>query len=256
MEVKYLIITLLFIIITFTSGIRLTDGRNIEAELTEEIILNDDIKNYINLLNETILLDNFYCSKYVRNVEGIVETDFYYDSQREEIIFIPKSTGDAYALLKLEIYDRYSINRYDSFNIQGKEWLGVSEVNYDGNGLYKLPNLTQRDREVIKLVCEDIYESLSKRQEKFEYEIYVGDFARGYNDGNEYIQMSLALIGEKKFYIWSEVTKQNEEYDVWMFSSPFLPLEAPEPLHQDEEANKKAIDNIVSMGERVTKLVK
>lgn len=43
-----------------------------EAELTVEFISNDTIRNYVNLLNETILRDNFYSSKYVRNVEGIV----------------------------------------------------------------------------------------------------------------------------------------------------------------------------------------
>lgn len=221
-----------------------------------ETTLHEEIVNtYIKLIEETLLRYRFIdASKPIRNTDGIVETDFYDDSENEKIIFIPKSTGEVYIISKQQNYNRWQVNSADLSAIQGKEWLGTYEVNYDGEGSYKIKELTEEDLSVINLVCDEISNKLSERQEIYEYDVYIGDLARGYNDGIEYIQMSLALIGDKRFYIWSEVKKNNEEYDVWMFPSPFLPLEAPESLYQNEEANEKTINNIVSMGEHVAKL--
>lgn len=52
--------------------------------------------------------------------------------------------------------------------------------------------------------------------------------------------MGIIQVGERRFYIWAEIKKKSEEYDVWVIS-PFLPLVLPEPLYQDEESFKRQL---------------
>ncbi len=68
--------------------------------------------------------------------------------------------------------------------------------------------------------------------------------------------MDIALTGDRGFYIWAEITKENGKTDVWLYPSPFLPLDLPEPLYQQESIFKDVIDNIVSLNEYIVTLKK
>lgn len=255
---KFTILFTLSILLLLTGCDKMSDSKIVVKNEEREEIKNhgDMLYDYIRWIEEAILRDYLFGVPKLRDMDGMVETDFYYDNESDAILFIPKGSEDAYKLSRYENYDRYEINRYHSVDIQDTVWFGADDVNYDTNGTYELQKLTDEDLEIIELVCDDIHQKLSMRQEKFKYDVYVGDFDRGYNDGTEYTQMEIALVGERRFYIWSEVKIKDEKYNVWLFPTPFLPLEAPEPLYQNEEANKNVIDNIILYGKQVAELVK
>ena len=221
-----------------------------------EAVEAEDIAYYVDLVEQIIAREKFLGWYVGYNLEGVKNTDFYIDAKTGDIYFDPEDTKRDYLLARRRHYNRYSIDRTTIANRDSLVWIGNAEVNFDVEPEHQLPDLTENDKELLKEVCDYIYDELSYTLEEFTFEVYLGDFYRGYDDGIEYIMIDFAIVGDGNYLRWVELTETEDGYKIWLF--PALTYGDPGDMHlsYEVESNQRYIDSIVSLDYLIRRLEK
>lgn len=202
----------------------------------------------VNLVEEAIAYDRFFGFAGIHKIAGKVETDFYYDRENMRIFLLPIDGTTGYELSPhIRNYPGYSLSERDISDTDAMEWLGKAEVDYDITARHSLPNITSEDKILLDKLCEYLYNELSSVQDRFSYDVYLGDFLRGY-DEVEYVMIDFVITGERQYYRYVEFKEEQDGYSIFLYppllNSPFN----TELAEQDEFwDNDTAINNIVEL---------
>lgn len=237
---------------SFTSGEAnaTTDITNIETgiEITEVIDKEEvDISYYVEFAQSVIAYDRFFGGPRKYNTTGKVMTDFYYDEDKDEIILVPEDAEEEYYISQFKHgYARYSCDKRSITTNSFMEFLGRAEVDYDVEASYSLPKITKENQYFLDELSAYIYDQLSLVQESFSYDIYLGDFCRGYEDGKEYVSVWFAVMGERKYYSYVEFTVEEDGYSIFLFP-PIINVPFYTEMEEENESDVRVISNIVSL---------
>lgn len=202
----------------------------------------------VNLVEGAIAYDKFFGFAGIHKTEGKVETNFYYDSENMRIFLVPTNGTVAYELSPyIRNYPKYSLSEVNVSYTYDMEWLGSAEVDYDIAARHSLPDITVEDKILLDKLCEYIYNELSSVQDRFSYDIYLGDFLRGYDEA-EYATIDFVITGERQYYRYVEFKKEQDGYDIFLYP-PLLNAPFNTELAEQNEFwdNDTAISNIIEL---------
>lgn len=210
-----------------------------------------ETKYYVAQIEKAIAFDRY--AGFSKSSRGRKETKMFYDSVSETVYFLPEDSIYLYYLARRTNYERYTVSRIESVENITKalsssscKLIGKAVIDYDVEARSPLPELQEEDYELISVLITYIKNEFAKRQEHFRYDVYIGDFIRGEEDGKECAMIALAVTGESDYYIVAELTEKENGYDIWLFPSPFG---LPDPTILDDRLlYDTQIDNIVKLG--------
>ena len=165
-----------------------------------------------------------------------------------------------YDAQRLSGYDRYGISRIEmpsdiaaALGSPSCKWIGRTVVNYGIEKEYQLPELSTDDYTWIDEAIAEIEIRFAKRQEHFDYDIYLGDFLRGNEEEIEGVIAALAAVGNGKYYVQVKTVRKQDGHDIWMYPSSFgQPGVLEESQCYDEQVeNILELDKLVGHIERL-----
>lgn len=244
------------------NGTTVTDFEQIieEIQLDNSLVKTLQLEEYARLIEQTIIRERFLHGHIFTSMEeGNVDTEIYLSSESGKIYFKSTNTNEVYSLSKSVLYENYELQSERELNLCeeiGIVFLGNHLVNFDIIGLYELPLLTEQDRDIIALLCDEIYKQFSRRKEGFTYYIYLGSYDNAFYENVNYVSAYMAVIGDEEYFIYADMTEKNGENDIWMFPSPFGLVDSLASGQNHNIIYRESIDNIVSLGECVAVLSK
>lgn len=219
---------------------------NSEDEVNDKDINKVDIAYYVNLIEGTMASEKFLGTLVPMGVDGIRDTVFYMDSDTGKIYFVPEGSERCFILTTLNHYEKPAISETTISDKATLVCIGNAEINYDVEPSHSLPDLTEDDKRILNEICDYLYDELSFAMNKFTFDVYLGDFIRGYDD-REYIMVDFAIVGDKNYLRWVELTEQQDGYKVWLYP-PLFYYDSEKTIPVKEvEGDYKYISNIVSL---------
>ena len=106
---------------------------------------------------------------------------------------------------------------------------------------------TQAEHTWIDEAIAEIEIRFAKRQEHFDYDIYLGDFLRGNEEEIEGVIAALAAVGKGKYYVRVKIVRKQDGHDIWTYPSPF----GQPGVLEESQCYDEQVENILELDKLV-----